>query len=961
MDNGSRTPLGELLVAYRLHRGFSQNELAARTAELAFHDDTVVPISSRTIMRLEGTAEPSTSRRGPRHLTVHSLAIALGLRAGSPTYDAFLEAARQPSGTPHIAILSVAEPAHDVIEAGLEQPLRDLARAFDDAARGEASAILVRGELGTGKSTLVAHACNLALERHPDAVVLWGRAGDDDQPHGPFRRIIRQMLGDPDPASAEYQLAPSNRDAVNDRTGLAARALVDEAPLLTAVTLSSSDDWGPALARLPDRSVAESLASLASTEPDDSLRAVSGCEQFYRLIARYAAEGLVILVFDDLQRMDTATLSSLEHLLSRIQPRRNLKLAIVGTCLPGRQLDDDADELTHLIGSFQRIFPNGTVDLDATTVGEAADLFAAEALERAELPADPATVDALVTRTAGNPLFIAEVVDTLREQDATSADITSNIESAIPQRIADDLNALVRRLPDDLQGILKDASVLGPDFRAENLMRMRDLSPDQFIERVDRQLWRRHGLLRADGTAMIGGHMTHTYRFDPPLLRDAIYNGLSNLERTLAHGRAAEAIRDLYGETEHELLDRLAHHLERSGNRDEAARAYLRAGNLARTQRDFLRARELFGRIDHLGTRVNDPETWIRTQIALGLCARAVADYETARMHLRRALDLARSWHDETVLAAALEALGMLDFDAGDMAEGRDRILRAVDIWSAHDAPETSRALANLSYLLYGLGRYDDAISSAERARVEATRTRQPAAWIDGTIGLANCWIDLGHYDRAAELYEHAALVGSELGDGHRQRICWVNLTLIAIERGDWGAAELALDHVVNDGEPISGAMAGVIAFHSGLIAEGRGNAAAALAHYRQCRELRDRNEQEALAIDAVAGELRIALASGEGKQVEDLLAELERRLDAREDDGIDGVEHPGRLYTTLIEASLSLDRHDRARHHARGAIAFLTARGTHVSDTDRESYLWGVTTHRRILELAERLGVIAG
>ncbi len=961
MDNESRTPFGKLLVTHRLRCGFAQKELAARTARLALGDDTVVPVSSRTIMRLEAPSNPTDARRGSRRDTIHSLAVALGLRVGSPEYETFLEAARRPRGAPSANVSPAEEPASDVIEAGRKTPLRAFAGAFDLAAGGNATALLVRGEHGTGKSVLVAHACNLALQRHPRSVVLWARADEDDPPHGPFLRIIRAMLDDPDQDQGTPSLVPANRDEIVARMATTAAFLANEAPLLATLALSSSDDRHPVLERLPDRNVADRLASLATAAPEDSMRAVSGCEQFFRLMSRYAEDGPVTLVIDDLHRADPATLGSLEHLLSRIQPRRNLRLTVVGTCLPERQLGDGARSLGHLTDDFHRLFPHGTIDLDATTDGESARHFAAAALARAKLPADPATIEALVTRTGGNPRFIVGMVDALLERQVTGERITAEIDSVVPPQLVQTLNAQIRHLPEDLQRILVNASVLGPDFYAETLMRMLDLSPGEFIDRVDRRLWRRHGLMRANGTSVAGGHVTHAYQFDPPLLRDALYEGISDLERTHAHGRAAEALRGLHGETNTELLVRLAHHLERSGQRDEAARTYLMAGDLARRQRDFAEARHLLGRIDQLGTRVSDPETWIRTQIALGLCARSVSDLATARIHLVRALDLATTWHDETVLATALEAIGMLDFDAGDMAEGRDRILRAADIWAAHDAPDTGRALANLSYLLYGLGRYDEAISSAERARFEATRTRQSGAWIDGTIGLANCWIDMGRLERGSELHEHALLVGQEIGDFHRQRICWVNLTLIAIERGDWGAAEASIDRVSRDDEPLSQVMEGIIAFHSGLIAEGRGNDLAARAHYRQARELRDQNEQHALAIDAVAGELRIVLASGSTGEAKDLFDDLEQRLNARSGEGIDGVEHPGRLYVTLIEAALALDRPDVARRYARKAIAFLTERGNHVPEAERESYLWSVKTHRRILDLAAELGVVAG
>lgn len=961
MDEESRTPLGELLVTWRRQRGLTQRDLADRTIELARHDDTIAPVSSRTILSLERPVGAAGPMRRPRRDTAHSLAVALGLQPGSPSYRAFMEAAQRPAVEAVSPGGRQPRPSPDVIEAGREHQLHRLAQALDAAARGRPTALVVRGEPGSGKTTLIAHACRLALVRHADAVVLWASANADDQPHGAFIRVIRQMLGDADAIASGQDISAANREGITARASLAAQALATEGPLLVATSLAPADAEGQAIARMPDRQVADRLSQLAATAPDDGMRTVSGCEQFFRVIGRYAEAGPVVLVMDDLHDADPATLASLDHLLNRIHRRRQLPIAIILASLPDGQSGRSSVELSHLVEGVQRRFTHGTIDLGATQGGTAARAFAEAALARAALPSDVETVNALIARTGGNPLIVTSLVDALRDRRETAQNLASAIEETVPPSLARSLAGRIGRLPEDLQRIVVNASVLGAYFYAETLMRMLDLPPERFIDLVDHNLWRRHGLMRAEGTSVIGGRVIHRYRFQPPILRDAVYRTLSALERTHAHGRAADALRDLHGEANHDRLDRLAHHLERAGRRDEAARAYLQAGELARTRREFDNARNLLERVGQLGTRTTDPATWARSRISLGLCERADGNPATARTHVTRALDLASTLADETVSAAALEALGMLDFDAGDMAQGRDRILRAVDIWARHDSPETGRALANLSYTLYGLGRYSEAIDAAERARLESTRTRQTASWIDGTIALANCWIDLGHYDRATELHEHALMTSTELGDLHRQRISWINLALLAVERGDWGAAELAIDHVASDDDPVSPAMEGVVAFHCGLIAEGRGNRAVARDHFTTARELRDRNGQAALAIDAVAGELRIALAAGERDVTATLLDDLERRLDERGSDGIDGVEHPGRLYATLIEASLALGRHERAREHARLGIDFLTARSAHVPDAGRESYLWGVGAHRRILELAASLGAVAG
>jgi len=147
--------------------------------------------------------------------------------------------------------------------------------------------------------------------------------------------------------------------------------------------------------------------------------------------------------------------------------------------------------------------------------------------------------------------------------------------------------------------------------------------------------------------------------------------------------------------------------------------------------------------------------------------------------------------------------------------------------------------------------------------------------------------------------------------------------------------------------------------FNAGIVAEGRGNLPEAGRRYRTSFDLRVSNGQDALIVDSLAGLLRVATTDHDYERIRSLIADIEERIADR---GLDGVEHYGRLFVTLIDAFTALDDLDEARHHARKGVAFVVGRAELLADPDhRASYLTNVPAHRRLFELASALGVTAG
>jgi len=142
----------------------------------------------------------------------------------------------------------------------------------------------------------------------------------------------------------------------------------------------------------------------------------------------------------------------------------------------------------------------------------------------------------------------------------------------------------------------------------------------------------------------------------------------------------------------------------------------------------------------------------------------------------------------------------------------------------------------------------------------------------------------------------------AEVNDTHRELLCWYNVSHCAIEQEQWQVARDAAGWVLAADPASESRWIAAAKLNSGLVAEGTGDIAAGRIHYTTSRDRRIRNRQHALIFDSLAGLLRVAVAERDRKMTRSLRARIKRQISQR---GLVGVEHVGRLFVALIEASL--------------------------------------------------------
>ncbi|MCI0689254.1 MAG: AAA family ATPase, partial [Sporichthyaceae bacterium] len=241
---------------------------------------------------------------------------------------------------------------------------------------------------------------------------------------------------------------------------------------------------------------------------------------FAEAMLRAAAAGPTLVVLDDLQRADEASLALLIDLADRAadvallvicayRDERVLPLptgpAVVRVAVPGLVVAEVDDLVTDLVG--------------------------------AKAPAP--LVAQLRQRTDGNPMLITTVAAQLdvagwaeRAVGAAGADGADRLPILWPREIQAAVAARLVPLTGATRAVLGAAAVLGREFDLVLLERITPLSEVDLIDGLDEAL--RHGLLSSRGDQV--------YRFVRAVDREVLYDDIGATDRARLHEAAARAL-----------------------------------------------------------------------------------------------------------------------------------------------------------------------------------------------------------------------------------------------------------------------------------------------------------------------------------------------------------------------------------------------------------------------------------
>ena len=112
-----------------------------------------------------------------------------------------------------------------------------------------------------------------------------------------------------------------------------------------------------------------------------------------------------------------------------------------------------------------------------------------------EQPVPEALTGKIYQHTGGNPFYVEQVAQGLADDGLITLQegrwhFPTLEEVRLPQNVRDVVWRRIRRLDPDTQELLRQASVLGPTFRLDDLQEMSGLSQWEALERLDMALER---------------------------------------------------------------------------------------------------------------------------------------------------------------------------------------------------------------------------------------------------------------------------------------------------------------------------------------------------------------------------------------------------------------------------------------------------------------------------------------
>ncbi|WP_375772988.1 protein kinase [Archangium gephyra] len=413
---------------------------------------------------------------------------------------------------------------------GREHELGRLLGLWEEARRGQGAAVLVSGEAGLGKSRLIQALCERVAESsHLIRVQCWSRFST--QALHPIREMLHVAVG----------IRPEDPPALRLEK-LEAR--------LRALGLSRED--GELLGLLLELPVAEGSPVLQLTP---ERRKEKTFESLVCMLMRCPCDAPPdLLVIEDLHWADSSLLELLGVLLERVGKAR---LLLVLSARPEFQPDWPRSERIHRLV------------LERLPAGLAADLVRKVARERA-LPEE--TVQALVGRTDGIPLFIEEM---------TRMVVAGGEVASIPLTLHELLLARLDMLPSRQKALARLGAVVGRIFCA-HLLALLSERDDATVQRDIAGLVEAGLISPREREGLPGPE----YQFRHALFQKAAYQSQSRSTLRRTHRRVAAMVEMHFPALVESRPEALAHHLTQAGEHARAIGYWARAGRLARERQD---------------------------------------------------------------------------------------------------------------------------------------------------------------------------------------------------------------------------------------------------------------------------------------------------------------------------------------------------------------------------------------
>ncbi|SCU76933.1 Adenylate/guanylate cyclase [Cupriavidus necator] len=659
---------------------------------------------------------------------------------------------------------------------GRQSELEGLDEALAATRAGNGQVIAVVGEAGVGKSRLF-HEFKERSRQGCMVLETFSVSHGKAFPHLPLIDLLRNY----------FQIAAQDderlyREKVTGRVLALDRTLEGHLPYLLYLL-----------------GISEPASALQTM--DLALRRQRTFDAIAGLLVRESQAQPLIVMFEDLQWLDSETEAFLHTLIERVTATRILLLV---NYRPGYSQDWNGKPYYKLL----HLEPLGQADAQGLLTALLGDNQALVPLKQL-----------ILEKTEGNPFFMEEVVKTLADENVLLGEPGSFRASQaplslhIPTTVQGVLASRIDRLPIAQKELLQSLAIVGKEFPLSLVQHVTAL-PQETLHTLLGQLQAGDFIYERPAFPEV------EFAFKHALTQEVAANSLLGGQRSALHERTALAIETLFAARLDLYCSELAHHYSKSGNTRKAIQYLRLAGRQAlqqSAQHDAIRhlgaalellqtlpptpelAREELDLLLTLGPAWiaarghSSPEVEATYRRAVALCERAGAAPELfsaqsglwssyllrgrlrkARFFAARLLSLAQETQEPEHLAEANRILGVTLLRLGEIRMARTHMEQALNLHCSGRQPyghlqavvrsPGAHMRSTLGWILWYLGLPDQSRSQCEEALNLAREASDPFGLALSLVFAAHLYQRRGEVQRSLEYADAAIAVAAERG-----------------------------------------------------------------------------------------------------------------------------------------------------------------------------------------------------
>jgi tetratricopeptide (TPR) repeat protein len=677
---------------------------------------------------------------------------------------------------------------------GRDAERTELVARLDEAMAGRGGLVMIGGEPGIGKTRLTEAVQEEARRRGGLCLVGHSYEMEGAPPYVPFIEMLEY--------SARVVPAAAFRHALGE----------------SAAEISKL---------LPDlrRTFADIPPPVEVPPEQQRWRLFSAYRDF---VMRSCRMGPILVVLEDLHWADEPSLQLLLHLAPSFA---SIPLLVLGTY---RDVELDVTRpFARVLETLIRQRHATRMALRRLPVSGVDDLLTA----MSGRPAPTSLARVIFQETEGNPFFVEEVFQHLKEEGSVfDADgewrRDLRVETLqVPEGVRLVIGRRLERLSDATRRVLTTAAVIGRSFSLPLLEGLEDASPDAALDAVE-EAERAHLI----APQQAGREMR--YLFAHELIRQTLADALSLPRRQRLHGRIASAIERVYAGALDKHVSALAHHLYQAGAGADAEKTtlyLLKAADEARAAAAHEDNLHLVDRAMSLweGERSDRMADLLERR---GLALRSLGRPEESIRTLQTAVemwDVGRSAARLAKTAYELGATMAWQARPRDAAALMDTVLKRLE-----DAPRPVRAPLELTRAIWTASAGDPAgLDQFERFRHDAAGN--PELEVMAAATEPHLFWFLTDFKRCAEASRVVARESLAAGqDWFAAEVEWM-APVSSLWVGDLAAAEAGLDEMDHRATRVGHQGARVVFRHlRGLLATSRGDFEAAARWFQEAQSV---------------------------------------------------------------------------------------------------------------------------